>query len=172
MNDPAERQATLKAVLHYFYQNHTRSGAHTRHDLKYHLVWITKYRRSFIVGTMAERLKQILAEIAAEHKVHIIALEVMPEHVHMLVQAPPKYSPSQVAQLFKGISSKCMREEFLDKIKRYIWKEGTLWARGYYIASVANGVTAEVVEEYINNQKSQEGATKANSTLRQTDFFP
>jgi hypothetical protein len=56
----AQRQKTLKAVLHYFYQDNTRSGSHCRYSLQYHLVWIPKYRRSFLVGEIAERLKQIL----------------------------------------------------------------------------------------------------------------
>ncbi len=54
----------------------------------------------------------------------------MPDHIHLLVESPPKYSPAQIAQYFKGISSKQMREEFLEDIKPYIWKENTLWARG------------------------------------------
>jgi REP element-mobilizing transposase RayT len=61
-----------------------------------------------------------------------------------------------IVQIFKGISSRRIRQEFLDVIKQYIWKQGTLWATGYYIASVADRVTTEVVEEYIKNQKSKE----------------
>jgi putative transposase len=148
------RQETLKAVLHYFYQDNTRSGSHCRYTLQYHLVWIPKYRRSLLVGELAERLKQILKEIAHDYRIHIIAMEVMPDHVHMLVEAPPKYAPSKLAQLFKGISSRRLRQEFLDIIKKYIWKEGTLWAIGYYIGSVGSGVTMELVKEYIKNQKA------------------
>ena len=94
--------------------------------MQYHLVWIPKYRRSFLVGEIAERLKQILKDIAFEYKIKIIAMEVMPDHVHMLIDAPPKYAPAKLAQLFKGISSRRMRQEFLDVIKKYVWKEGTL----------------------------------------------
>ena len=82
-------------------------------------------------------------------------MEVMPDHVHMLIEAPPKYAPSKLAQIFKGISSRRMRQEFLDIIKRYIWKDGTLWAIGYYIGSVSDAVTTDLVREYINNQKSE-----------------
>lgn len=87
---------------------------------------------------------------------HIIAMEVMPDHVHMLIEAPPKYAPAKIVQIFKGISSRRMRQEFLNVIKRYIWKEGTLWAVGYYIGSVSDKVTTEIVKEYIENQKSEE----------------
>jgi len=151
----ANRQETLKAVLHYFYHENTKSGAHSRYDLKYHLVWITKYRRSFLEGPLATRLRQIFTEISQQYRFHIIAQEIMPDHIHILIEAPPTYPPSTIAQIFKSLSSRRLREEYLDTIKQYVWKDGTLWARGYYIASVAQGVTAEAVEEYINNQKNE-----------------
>ena len=156
MHEQEKRQETLKAVLHYFYQDNTRSGSHSRYNLKYHLIWITKYRQSFLVGELAVRLQHILSEIAHEYSFQIIAQEVMPDHVHMLIETPPKYAPAMIVQIFKGISSRRMRQEFLNVIKQYIWKESTLWASGYCIASVADGVTTEVIQEYIKNQKSKE----------------
>lgn len=150
-----ERQKTLKAVLHYFYQDNTKSGSHCRYNLQYHLVWIPKYRRGFLEGEIAGRLKQILKEIGDEYRIRIIAMEVMPDHVHMLIDAPPKYAPSKIAQIFKGISSRRLRQEFLEVIKRYIWKEGTLWAVGYYIRSVGDNISMEIVREYIRNQKTE-----------------
>jgi putative transposase len=165
--EQAERQKTLKAVLHYCYQDNTQSGSHCRYSLQYHLVWIPKYRRRFLVGEIAERLKQILAEIARDYRIRIIAMEVMPDHIHMLVEAPPKYAPSKIAQIFKGISSRRMRQEFLDIIKRYIWKDGTLWAIGYYIGSVSDKVTTELVREYIRNQKSEAQAQYIQGCLFQ-----
>jgi putative transposase len=170
---PESRQETLKAVLHYFYQDNTNSGAHCRYDLKYHIVWIPKYRRGLLSGKIAERLKQILAQIAEKYDFHIIALEVMPDHVHLLLEAPPKYAPSTIVGYLKGISSKMLREEFLDEIRKHIWKENTLWARGYYIATLADGVTTEIVQEYINNQKSTEEDTtnKIEQKFIQTELF-
>jgi putative transposase len=149
------RQETLKAVLHYFYQDNTQSGAHCRYNLKYHIVWIPKYRRSFLSGKIAVRTKEVLHEIAQEYNFTIIALEVMPDHIHLLIEAPPKYAPSKIVGYLKGLSSKALRAEFSDLIKKYIWKENTLWARGYYIASLADGVTTGIVKEYINNQKAK-----------------
>lgn len=154
MNDQAVRQENLKAVLNYLYQDNTKSGSHCRYNLKYHIVWIPKYRRSILVGEIATRLKQILIKIAHNYNFKIIALEVMPDHVHLLVESPPKYAPSRIVGILKGVSSKQIRHEFLDIIKQHIWKENTLWARGYYIASVADGVTADMVEEYIKHQKT------------------
>jgi putative transposase len=88
MSNLDKRQDTLKAVLDYFYQDNTKSGSHSRYNLKYHLVWITKYRRSFLVGEIAERLQCILTEIAREYGFNIIVQEVMPDHVHMLIRKP------------------------------------------------------------------------------------
>lgn len=156
MDEQAKRQDILKAVLHYFYQDNTQSGSHCRFNLKYHVVWIPKYRRRILVDRLAVRLSQILFQIAKDYGLTIIAHEVMPDHVHVLVEAPTKYSPAQIVGYFKGISSRMLRQDFPNQIKRCIWKEGTLWARGYYIASVADNVTTEVVKEYINNQKFEE----------------
>jgi putative transposase len=155
MNQQGKRQETLKAVLDYFYQDNTRSGSHSRYNLKYHLVWVTKYRRSFLVGELAVRLHHILSDVANEFGFKIIAHEVMPDHVHMLIEARPTDAPMRIVQILKSISASKMRENFLDIIQQHIWKERTLWARGYYIASVADGVTTEVIQEYIRNQKTE-----------------
>ena len=155
MGEQEKRQGTLKAVLDYFYQENTRSGSHSRYNLKYHVVWITKYRRRFLVGELAERLQSIIRDIAHEYGFRVIVHEVMPDHIHMLIEARPMDVPARIVQIFKSVSSRKMREEFLHTIQEHIWKEGTLWAAGYYIATVADGVTTEVIQEYIENQKSE-----------------
>jgi putative transposase len=113
-----------------------------------------------MVGRLAVRARQILFEIAKEYGFLVIAAEIMSDHVHLLIEAPPRYSPTTIVQYFKGISSKKLREEFLPIIEQFIWKEGTLWARGYYIASVADSVTTEVIKEYIDSQKPKEADLK------------
>jgi len=95
----------------------------------------------------------------------------MPDHVHILLEAPPKYAPSTIVGYLKGISSKMLREEFLSEIRKHIWKENTLWATGYYIATLADGVTTEMVREYIDNQKNIEGNTKSDKDFVQTKLF-
>ncbi len=96
-------------------------------------------------------------------------MEIMPDHIHMLVEVPPRYAPAKVVQILKGISSRRLRQEFLDVIQRYIWKEGTLWAIGYYVGSVGDGVTTELIREYINNQKAE--AEKSARTVVQARLF-
>jgi putative transposase len=95
----------------------------------------------------------------------------MPGHIHLLVEAPPKYAPAKIVQLFKGISSRRLRQEFLDTIKKYIRKEGTLWAIGYYIGSVSDRATTEIVKEYIQNQKSKDEKLKQKPEYVQASFF-
>jgi putative transposase len=151
----SDRQETLKAVLHYFYQNNAKSGSHCRYSLQYHFVWIPKYRRKVLVEPLAKRLKEILREICRDYRFRIIAMEVMPDHVHMLIEAPPKVSPTRIIQTLKSISARRMRMEFDKEIQKYIWKPGTLWAVGYYVGSVSDKVTTEIVQEYIKNQKTE-----------------
>ena len=79
-----QRFEALKAILHYFYRDNTRSGSHCRHTIKYHFVWIPKYRREVLVGRIPVRLKEILEEVAKTYGMKIIAQEVMPDHVHLL----------------------------------------------------------------------------------------
>jgi len=102
---------------------------------------------------LSKRLSEILQEVSEEYGFHIIAHEIMPDHIHMLVEAPPSIPPKNIPAIFKQKSSSKLRKEFPKFIKRYIWKPNTLWAVGYYIASVGDGVTSEMVKEYINNQK-------------------
>ena len=166
-----DRQEIVKAILHYFYQNNAKSGSHCRYSLQYHIVWIPKYRRSLLVGILAERLKEVFREIARDYRFRIIAMEVMPDHVHMLIEAPPKYAPSKIVQILKGISSRIIRQEFLQEIQKHIWKDGTLWATGYYIGSVSDKATTELVQEYIKNQKTVEKTFGENPKCFQASLF-
>ena len=109
-------------------------------------------RRDVLTDEMAVRLKEILTEIGNQYGFNIIAQEIMPDHVHMLVEAPPKYAPATIARTFKSISARELRAEFLARIKKHIWREGVLWASGYYVASVADGVTTEIIKEYIETK--------------------
>jgi putative transposase len=155
MNEQEDREAILKAVLHHLYQDNTKSADHCRYNLTYHIVWIPKYRRSLMKGQFAVRLKQVLTQIAKEYGFTIIAQEVMPDHIHMLIEAPPKWAPAKIVGILKGVSSREMRKEFLPLIQKSIRKDHTLWARGYYVSCVGNTVTTGIVKAYIENQKKE-----------------
>ena len=118
------------------------------YNLNYHLVWCPKYRRSVLTGSIAERLQQLLDEIAVQNGFELLACEVMPDHVHLFVSAPPKYSPATLAKLFKGITSRRLRQELGEQIRRKLWKLDTLWSPSYY-AGTAGNVSVDVTKRDI-----------------------
>jgi putative transposase len=120
---------------------------------------------------ISKRLKQILEDMAEQYQFIIIASEVMPDHIHLLIEAPPRYSPSNLVNIIKSLSSRRLREEFKDYIKKYIWKDNTLWAKGYYLATLADKVTTDIVKEYINNQKSKDKFSRSNEVHKQALIF-
>jgi putative transposase len=117
-------------------------------SLKYHLVWCPKYRRPVLVPPVDERLKEIIAEVAAEFEMTMHAVEVMPDHVHLFVEADPIMSVAEIVNRFKGRSSRILRQEFPALRSRL----PTLWSRSYYAASVGH-VSAKTIEAYIAAQK-------------------
>lgn len=117
----------------------------TRYHITYHLVWCPKFRRPVLAGRVGERVHTLLGEIAEKWGFEIVAQEVMPDHVHLFVTAPPAFSPSTVARLFKGASSYTLKREFPTEIKRHIRKVGTLWSPSYYVGT-AGHVSADVIK--------------------------
>jgi len=120
----------------------------------YHMVWIPKYRRMILGGEVAERLKEILLETAAERGWEVIAMEVMPDHVHLFVSAPPTVKPTDVVKVFKGVSARRLLLEF-PHLERSTGR-GTLWAPSYFIATAGN-VSAETIRRYIEEQRQKGG---------------
>ena len=93
---------------------------HAVYDLKYHLVWIPKYRKSLLLGSIEKRVKELFYEIAEEHDFEILAIELMPDHVHLFVSAAPKWAPGKIVSIFKTITSKIIFEEF-PQVKKKLW---------------------------------------------------
>jgi putative transposase len=125
---------------------------HAVYVINYHLVWIPRYRKKVLVGRIAERLKELLSEIASQYGFQIVAVEVMPDHVHLFVSAPPKFAPAEIVRLFKGISSRRLMQEFAYLRRQYWGEKATLWAESYYVGT-AGHVSAETIQRYIENQK-------------------
>ena len=130
-----------------------RTSAHAVFDIKYHFVWITKYRYKILRGRVAERARDLLRQICQARGVVIIRGAVSPDHIHMLVSAPPEFAPAKLVQYLKGRSSRRMQEEFAELRKRY-WGQH-LWARGYFCASVG-AVDEDTIKKYIEDQKWDE----------------
>jgi len=120
-------------------------------SLKYHIVFCPKYRKPVLVGDVAARLKVLLAAKAAEIGATVHALEVMPDHVHLFVESDPTFSPSHLANQFKGFTSHELRSEFAHLRSRL----PTLWSRSYFAASVGY-VTEAAVKRYIDTQWERE----------------
>jgi putative transposase len=128
-----------------------RKNADCVYNLHYHLVWCPKYRKAVLIGPVEDALRQLLAEKAPTLDVEIEALEVMPDHVHWFVSAPPTEAPQHLANQFKGYTSRRLRQQFPHLRSRL----PTLWSRSYYIGS-AGAVTEETVKRYIAQQKTRE----------------
>jgi len=129
-----------------------KSGSHTRHDLKAHVVWITKYRKPVLRGEIAARIREIIRQECAVMEVEIIRGHVSRDHIHLFVGYLPSLSVSKMVQRLKGKSSWRMLQEF-PEIRRKFWGS-RMWGRGYFVASSGN-VTDEVIIEYVEGQDKQ-----------------
>ena len=116
---------------------------------KYHVVWTPKYRRKVLTEEIAKRLKEIAYEVCQEREAKIIELEVMPDHVHLLVEVDPQYGIHRLVKQIKGRSSRLLRSEFTS-LKRRL---PTLWTNSYFVATVG-GAPLSVIKQYIENQKN------------------
>ncbi|MBI4653655.1 MAG: IS200/IS605 family transposase [Nitrospirae bacterium] len=131
-----------------------RRSKHCVYDLKYHFVWIPKYRKEVLKSRVASRMREIFGEIAEQYEIEIDTMEVMDDHVHLFLSVPPKYSPAVVVQRIKSISAKIIFREF-PEIKKSLWG-GELWNDGYFVRSVGDKVTAEVIRKYIKYQHNEQ----------------
>ncbi|MCC6458686.1 MAG: IS200/IS605 family transposase [Caldilineaceae bacterium] len=120
------------------------------YNIGYHLIWCPKYRRKVLVNAVAERLKELLCEKAASIGAHIESMEVLPDHVHLFVKAPPTLPAHYIVQQLKGYSSHELRKEF-PKLKSRL---PTLWTRSYYCESVGH-ISQATIRRYIDLQKNQ-----------------
>lgn len=130
-----------------------RKGSHTVFDLKYHIVWITKYRKPILTNRRALRTRELIREICLAHSVEILKGHVSKDHVHLLVSVPPQLSVSTLTQYLKGKSSRKLLQE--DKQLSKIYWGQHLWARGYFAVS-SGTVTDEAIMEYIKHQDEDE----------------
>ena len=126
-----------------------RKSSHSLYDCKYHIVWITKYRRPILSGIVGERIRDILRKICKEHEVEILKGHVSKDHIHMFVSVPPHLAISKLVQYLKGKSSYKIMQENKSISKQYWGRH--MWGRGYFVATSGN-ITDEMVMEYIQNQ--------------------
>ena len=125
-----------------------RSSHHVVFQCAYHVVWTPKYRRPVLAPPVGERLKTILAEAISEHGAWLQALDVMPDHVRMLVEVDPQFGIHRLVKAMKGRSSRLLRQEF-PHLKRRL---PTLWTNAYFVATTG-GAPVAAIKRYVANQK-------------------
>lgn len=126
-----------------------KSNNNITYSCKYHVVWCPKYRRKVLVHGVDVRLKEIILEVAKEFNSEVIEMEVMPDHVHLLVEVDPQFGVAKIVRYMKGRSSRFLRQEFP-------WLKSrlpTLWTNSYFVSTVG-GAPISVVKQYIENQKN------------------
>ena len=124
------------------------SVAQTKWEWKYHIVFAPKFRRKVIYGQIKADVGNILSMLCKRKGIEIIEAECMPDHVHMFVRIPPKYSVSQIVGYLKGKSSLMIFERHANL--KYKYGNRHFWCRGYYVDTV--GKNAKKIQEYIRNQ--------------------
>lgn len=119
------------------------------YSCQYHVIWCPKYRRKVLTGGVPNRLKELIIEKQAEYGYTLIEIEVMPDHVHLLIDVDPRRGVNKVVGMIKGYTSHMLRKEFPWLKKRL----PTLWTRSRFISTVG-AVTIEAVQQYIQDQKN------------------
>ena len=128
--------------------NVTNSLAHTKWNCKYHIVFAPKYRRKMFYGQKRREIGEILRTLCNWKKVKIVKAEVCPDHIHMLVEIPPKMSVSGFMGYLKGKSSLMIFQRFGDM--KFAYRNREFWCKGYYVDTV--GKNTKAIKEYIENQ--------------------
>lgn len=119
------------------------------YSCKYHVVWCPKYRRKVLVDKVAIRLNELVQSICIERNFDLIEMEVMPDHVHLLIEVDPQFGIHKAVKLIKGTTSRVLRQEFPWLRSRI----PSLWTNSYFVSTVG-GAPLSVIKQYIENQKN------------------
>lgn len=128
--------------------NGFRSNRNVVYRCHYHIVWCPKYRRSVLIDGVEVRLSEIVSDVCREKEAQIIELEIMPDHVHLLVSVDPQFGIHRLVKAIKGRSSRLLRQEFPFLKSRL----PSLWTNSYFVTTVG-GAPLAIVKKYIENQK-------------------
>ncbi|MFZ3591551.1 IS200/IS605 family transposase [Bacillus sp. DJP31] len=129
-----------------------QKSSHAVFDIKYHVIWVTKYRYKVLHGPIAKRTRELIRQGCEARGFTFQQGSVGKGHIHLLLSCPPSLAPSKIMQYLKGQSSRLIQDEFPELKKRF-WGQH-LWTRGYFCATVGN-VTEEIIRNYIANQFSE-----------------
>ncbi len=128
-----------------------RRYSHTVADIKYHFVWITKYRYPILRGNIALRCRELIRQGCQANGIEILEGHIRPDHIHLMVSSPTTLSPAVIMKKLKGRSSHLLQDEFPELKKKY-WGQH-MWARGYFCSTVG-AVNEETIKKYIEEQAS------------------
>lgn len=126
-----------------------KSNKNVVYSCKYHVVWCPKYRRKVLTGDIESRLKELIKIAVSDANAEIIEMEIMPDHVHLLVEVAPQYGINKLVRHIKGFSSHVLRQEFPSLKSRL----PTLWTNSYFVSTVG-GAPLSAIKQYIENQKN------------------
>lgn len=132
-----------------------KSHYHCVYKLKYHLVLVTKYRRRCFTAPMIDRLEVICRDLCEKWEIELEEFGAEADHVHLMLDMHPNIMPSKFVNNLKTVSSRLMRKEYGDHLKKYYWKKPVLWTRAYCLIT-AGGAPLEVLKEYIQKQERPE----------------
>jgi putative transposase len=127
-----------------------KSNNNVTYSCTYHVVWCPKYRRKVLEGPIADRLKEVIHEVASETGSEVLELEVMPDHVHLLCEVDPQFGINPFVRLCKGRSSRLLRQEF-PRLKSRL---PTLWKNAWFVAT-CGGAPLSIIKQYIEGQKNR-----------------
>lgn len=136
-----------------------QSQSHVKWYCKYHVVFVPKYRRKSIYGTLRRDIGKVLRELCRQQGVELVEGHAMSDHMHLCLSIPPKYSVANTIGFLKGKSAIRIHREYLGRQRQFTGFH--FWARGYCVSTV--GLDEQVIREYIRNQDAEE---KRQETLR------
>ena len=125
-----------------------KSNNNVVYSCKYHVIWCPKFRRPVLIDDVEERLKTIIQDVSDEYSCEVINLEIMPDHVHLLVEVDPQFGIHKLIKTIKGRSSRIIRSEF----KWVKSRLPTLWSNSYFVSTVG-GAPLGVIKQYVETQK-------------------
>ena len=128
-----------------------KSNNNIVYSCKYHVVFCPKYRRKVLVGDVETRLKELIQEICNEFNIDLLEMEVMPDHVHLLLEVDPQFGIHKAVKTIKGRTSHVLRSEF----KSLTTKIPSLWTNIYFVSTVG-GAPLSVINQYIESQKTSQ----------------
>ena len=126
-----------------------KSNCNVCYSCKYHIIWCPKYRRKVLHNNIALRLKEIINQVINETNSELIEMEVVEDHVHLLVECDPQFGIHRLIKKIKGLSSRLLRHEFKELRTRL----PTLWSNSYFVSTVG-GAPLSIIKQYIENQKN------------------